>query len=80
MPTLHVRNLPVRLHQRIRSLAADRNRSLSAEVIDLLDRGVSDAELRRAQEDLLVDIRRNRFKLPKGTPRSETLVREDRDR
>lgn len=80
MPTLHVRNVPPGLHQRIRSLAAERNQSLSAEVIDLLDCGVYDAELRRAQKDLLVDIRRNRFKPPKGTPRSQALVREDRDR
>jgi plasmid stability protein len=80
MPTLHVRNVPERLHRKIRSLATDSNRSLSAEVVELLDRGVHDAELRRAQKGLLTDIRRNRFKPPKGTPESQILVREDRER
>lgn len=80
MPTLHVRNVPPRLHQKIRSLAEERNRSLSAEVIELLDRGVHDAELRGTQKRVLDQIRRNRFKPPKGTPMSEELLRQDRER
>jgi hypothetical protein len=37
MPTLHVRHIPEALYQRLRRHAHEENRSLSAEVIVLLD-------------------------------------------
>ena len=38
MPTLHVRNVPDELYERIRRRARAQNRSISAKVIALLDR------------------------------------------
>lgn len=80
MATLHVRNIPDNLHQRIRSLAEEADRSISAEVIDLLNQAVSEAEMRKNQSSILARIRRNRFRPKKGVPLSQDLLREDRDR
>ncbi|MCG3195858.1 MAG: hypothetical protein HUU16_08070 [Candidatus Omnitrophica bacterium] len=38
MPTLHVRNVPTELYDRIKELAERERRSISAEVITLLER------------------------------------------
>ncbi len=79
MPTLHVRNIPEPLYNRLRQRAESQNRSLSAEVVVLLDfaLGESDDE----QAELLDSIRRRRFFNPvaAGAPDSTTLLREDRD-
>ena len=80
MGTLHVRNVPDDLHQRIRSLAEVRRRSVTAEVIALLDRAVSEAERQRTRLETLDKMYRNRFRPPPGTPEAQDLIREDRDR
>ncbi len=80
MPTLHVRNIPENLHERIKTLAATESHSLSAEVIALLDKAVTDKEMRLGQEKVLSAIRRRRFAPPAGSPESLDLLREDRNR
>ena len=80
MATLHVRNIPPALHQRIRKLAVAEDVSLSAEVVALLDGAVRDREMRRRHKRLLAEIRRQRFKAPEGAPGTLALLREDRDR
>jgi len=80
MATLHVRNIPPALHQRIRKLAVAESISLSAEVVALLDGAVRDQEMRRGQRRLLTEIRRRRFKPPEGAPGTLELLREDRNR
>ncbi len=80
MATLHVRNVPDALYDRLREQAESQNRSLSAEVIILLDRALSDKE--HDQSEILARIRRRRSFSPSavGAPDSTSLLREDRDR
>ncbi len=80
MATLHVRNVPDTLYERLREQAESENRSLSAEVIILLDRALSEVE--DDQGEILARIRRRRSFSPAavGAPDSTTLLREDRDR
>ena len=79
MPTLHVRNVPEQLYERIREQAEQQNRSMSAEVIVLLNKALAQEEL--SQAELLAKIRRRRFFRPadQGAPTSTTLLRQDRE-
>ena len=79
MSTLHVRNVPDGLYEAIRCLARAANRSLSAEVVELLGQAVADAQRRERMKDLLAEMRRNRIRAPAGAPTAEQLIREDRD-
>ncbi|MBK7178379.1 MAG: hypothetical protein IPH82_14535 [Chloroflexi bacterium] len=80
MPTLHVRNVPEALYDRLRERAQERNRSLSAEVLILLDFALDESE--DSQTELLDSIRRRRFFNPAavGAPDSSSMLREDRAR
>lgn len=80
MATLHVRNVPDELYDRLRQQAEEKNRSLSAEVIMLLDSALD--ENRQKQADLLDRMRRRRFFRPAavGAPSSTVFLREDRER
>ncbi len=80
MPILHVRSVPEDLYERLRRLAEDRQRSLSAEVISLLYQAVDEAEARKRQGKLLAGVRRRRFVPAPGAPDSVELLREDRRR
>ena len=80
MPTLHVRNVPQDLHQRLSVRAKAERRSLSAEVITLLTRALEAAE--RSPEEILKSISSRRRFVPAdaGAPDSTSLLREDRGR
>ena len=80
MATLHVRNVPTGLHERLTQRAQAQRRSLSAEVITLLTQALSEAE--RSPEQILAAINeRSRFTPAEvGAPDSTSLLREDRDR
>lgn len=80
MPTLHVRNVPETLYDRLRQRAQERNRSISAEVVMLLDFALEESD--DTQTEILDNIRRRRFFNPAtaGSPDSTTLLREDRER
>lgn len=80
MQTLHVRSVPNELYERLRTLAQIQQRSLSAQVVVLLDRAVQEEEARLAQADLLETIRRRRFTPPAEAPDAVTLLRQDRER
>ena len=54
MAILHVRNVPDELYERIRHKAQAQNRSISAEVIVLLQRAL--AETDRSQDEVLTSI------------------------
>jgi plasmid stability protein len=77
MPILHVRNVPEDLYEHIKQQAAAQNRSLSAQVITLLERAVEGTS--RSQDEILEGIRRRRFFRPAdvGAPESAALLRED---
>ncbi len=79
MATLHVRNVPDALYERLRRRAEIQNRSLSAEVISLLDRALDETV---DQAAVLARIQRRRTFTPEdvGAPNSTSLLREDRER
>ena len=80
MSILHVRNVPEELYERIRNQAQAQNRSISAEVITLLQRALAEPD--RSQEQVLDSIRRRRiFRTAQaGAPDSTSLLRQDRGR
>ena len=80
MPILHVRNVPEDLYDRIKQQAAVQKRSISAQVITLLERAVE--RPMRSQDQVLEGIRRRRFFSPDEAvaPDSTTLLRQDRSR
>ena len=82
MPTLHVRNVPRGLYGRIRKLAERDRRSLTGEVIRLLDRASLDEAYRESPAEIVGRIRRRtaKLKLPPGGKNSVELLREDRSR
>lgn len=49
MPTLHVRNVPTELYDRIKELAERERRSISAEVITLLERVATEEGVTQAR-------------------------------
>ena len=79
MAILHVRNVPEELYARLQERARKDNRSLSAEVIGLLQQALVEAE--RSQAEILAGISRRRFFRPAdvGAPDSTALLREDRE-
>ena len=80
MPILHVRNVPDELYARLQQRADAQRRSLSAEVITLLDWAIGESE--RASAATLASIRARRSFDPAaaGVPDSTTLLRADRAR
>ena len=80
MNTLHVRSIPDDLYQRLQLLAKKRNRSLSAQVVDMLSQALEEEELRLKQTSILNSIRRRRFAAPRGSVTSLEFLQEDRKR
>lgn len=80
MPVLHVRNVPDNLYEQIKQQAQRSHRSISAQVITLLQRALTDGG--PSQSEVLSSIRRRRFFNPHemNVPDSITLLREDRAR
>jgi plasmid stability protein len=80
MPILHVRNVPDDLYEHIRRQAQEQNRSLSAQVLYLLERAVLESP--QAQRQVLENIRRRRSNasMRSGAPDSLSLLRQDRNR
>jgi len=80
MSIIHVRNVPDSLYEQIRRQAQEQNRSISAQVIYLLERAVLTNA--HTQGELLQDIRRRRSFQPEqvGATDSLSLLRQDRDR
>ncbi len=80
MPDLYIRNIPDGLYERIWQRAHKRNRSMSAEVIELLQIAIGDTK--RSPGEILAGIRRRRCFHPAdvGAPDSAVLLHEDRER
>lgn len=80
MQTLHIRSVPDELYESLRALAQERQRSLSAQVILMLDRALIDEQRRQEQTEILATVRRRRFTPPPEAPNSTDLLRQDRER
>ena len=63
MATLHVRNVPDKLYKRIHKLAEQENRSLTAEVIQLLSQGLQAREAGRGVAAVIDRIRQQSRKV-----------------
>jgi len=82
MATLHVRNVPEKLYKRIHKLAEKENRSVTAEVIQLLNQGLQVREARQGSAAIIERIRRRtqKVQLSRSWVNSAELIREDRSR
>jgi plasmid stability protein len=82
MATLHVRNVPDKLYKRIQKLAEKENRSVTAEVIQLLSQGLQAHEAPRGAASVIdrIQNRAQKVVLPHGWVDSVDLIRENRRR
>ena len=80
VPTLHIRNVPPGVYERLRDSAAANGRSLNAEVVAVLARATggwrSDPDFPRAMDALRARIQ---ARLGSDAPAPEDLIRFDRD-
>jgi plasmid stability protein len=83
MPTLYVENVPEELYEALRARARARRKSISAEVIELLEENIPTGEELARRKQLLklaVKISRQRPLGPGPFPSAEEMQREDRRR
>lgn len=80
MAILHVRNVPDKLYERLKQRARTRRRSLSVEVLELLERGIDDLSEERSVLLERIDRRREALREASGEFDSTTWIREDRER
>ncbi len=88
MATLHVQNISEDLYARLQKLASAHNRSISAQVITILESALptlaiqTQDKTRQNVTKILDGIRHRRDQRPAdlGLPDSATLISEDRDR
>jgi plasmid stability protein len=78
VPTLHLRNVPAGVYERLRRRAKQNGRSMNAEAVALLEEAVERKERAGTITD---ELRRLAYKinLPEDAPRPEEIVREIRD-
>jgi plasmid stability protein len=79
MPTLHLRNVSMKLYQRLRRRAKRNGRSMNAEALALLE----DALAREERAGTITkDLRRlaQEINLPADAPKPEEIIRQERDR
>jgi plasmid stability protein len=76
---LTIKNIPEEIHRILKRTAAERGRSLNAQVILGLEEAANDAERRRRMRENHDAMTRRIAKMPK-LPSSVSLIREDRDR
>ena len=80
MSILHVRNIPEALYQRLKERAETQRRSLSAEVIALLEWAIEEAGRDPTTTLQAIRERRELYPISPEAPDSTTLLREDRGR
>ena len=80
MATLHVRNVPDELMERLRERARAENRSISAELVTLLERALREQSLPVAVLLERMSRRLEEQRLRPHVPDSLELIREDRGR
>ncbi len=83
MPSFHIQNIPEDLYRLLQQRAIAEHRSLSVEVVLLLEQAVAADHVRVSQAILLERMRHHRRTFcpsDVGAPGSVDLLREDRDR
>jgi len=83
MPTLYVENVPAELYEALRARARGKRKSITAEVLSVLEEAIPTAEELRRRKDFLRQARRLRSRRPLSAgrfPSTEQMQREDRER
>jgi hypothetical protein len=83
MATIYVRDVPEDLYEAVKMLANEKRRSVSAQIIQLLEAGIRDAKRAESQARILDRIDRRRATMRPirpGEPTSLDWLREDRAR
>jgi plasmid stability protein len=83
MPTLYVENVPDELYRALRERARQNRKSITAEVLSLLQENVVTARELKARQAFFRQAHRLRSRGPRSAPpfpASEELQREDRSR
>jgi plasmid stability protein len=83
MATLHVKNIPRDLYAALRKRAKSNQRSIAAEVREVLKENVPTAREMKARHEFVRKILRLRAKIPKSRgpfSSAEEMIREDRER
>ena len=75
--TLHVRNVPDDVYERLRARAQLFGRSINAETIEVLRDALHVPRPRR--RSIVADLNRLRVELPPGAPTPEQVIRDLRD-
>lgn len=78
VPTLHIRNLPEPVYDKLKLRAAENHRSLNAEVLALLN---AELEEERREGEITRRLRKLAYEinLPADAPKPEEILRELRD-
>ncbi len=78
VPTLHIRNLPEPVYDKLKRRAAENHRSINAEVLALLD---AELEEERREGEITRRLRKLAYEinLPPDAPKPEEILRELRD-
>jgi len=78
MATLHLRNVPTKIYERLRRRAKQNGRSMNAEAVALLEDAV---EREDRTGSITAELRRlaNKINLPPDAPRAEEIIRQDRE-
>ena len=79
MAVLHVREIPDQLYRQVQKMAQAQGRSLSAEVIAILEAAVQQQESRARFARMMEDIGRDIWTPPPGMPDAAALVHELRE-
>ena len=81
MPTLYVENVPNGIYEALRALAHARRKSISAEVLELLEQNIPTATEIARRKELLNRARQIRSRRSSSSgpfPTTEEMPREDR--
>ena len=78
MATLHLRNVPTKIYERLRRRAKQNGRSMNAEAVALLEDAV---EREDRTGSITAELRQlaNTINLPPDAPRAEEIIRQDRE-
>ena len=83
MPTLYVENVPKDLYDALRHIARLHRKSISAEVMSILQEHIATPAELKSRRQFLREMQRLRSKLPLSAgpfPSSEDMTRQDRSR
>jgi plasmid stability protein len=82
MATLYVENVPEDRYEALRNRARERNRSIAAEILSLLEENVPTEKELRARRKFARKLEqlRSRNRSTRSFPSTEEMIREDRSR